>query len=282
MAGLERRLGVPLFVRTARGTTLTKAGDELLRYARRTVALLDEASLAVRTVQGTERLALAAPAGLVSTVVPGVLEAVAGLRIDLRCWDAHSVDVVAQLLDGSAHVGFITHRAVPTTLRTRSIVRSPVVAVAAPQHRLLVESTASTTPARHAPLSVEQVAAAGPVAVHGFAPQAVGIVAELRAAPGAHEVLHLSPGQAPVELATYNGFVAVGPVCMFATALRAGLVRPVRVRIPAARMEVRMVFRAADADLAVIRALCAAVPALRRALQPAGAPTSAAGRAVTA
>ncbi|HEY9408070.1 MAG TPA: LysR family transcriptional regulator [Jiangellaceae bacterium] len=271
MATLERRLGVPLFRRSARGTTLTRAGEELARYARRSLRLLDEAGQAVRTAEGVQRLAIAAPAGLVSTVIPGVLDAISALRVDLRCWDDHSVDVVSAVQDGRAHAGFITHRAVPAGLKTRQIVRSPIVAMAAPGHPL-VEHPGRT------PAHLADLVAAGPVAVHGYGPTAPDLVAELRSLGTDHPVVHVSPGQAPAELAAYGGFVAIGPVCMFATALRTGTVRPLRARLPTFRMEVRLVHRTADVGLPVIQALVHAVPALRNALQPEGAPTSAGGR----
>ena len=45
---LEDNLGQPLFTRLARGVALTPRGEQLMPYARRVVALLDEASVALR------------------------------------------------------------------------------------------------------------------------------------------------------------------------------------------------------------------------------------------
>ncbi len=45
---LEESLGQPLFERQARGVVLTPRGEQLMPYARRVVALLDEAALAIR------------------------------------------------------------------------------------------------------------------------------------------------------------------------------------------------------------------------------------------
>lgn len=272
MATLERRLGVTLFRRGARGTSLTRAGEEYVRYARRSLTLLDEAGQAARTAEGAERLAIAAPAGLVSTVIPGLLDAISGLRVDLRCWDEHSVDVVGALLDGRAHAGFVSHRAVPAGLTARPIVRSPIVAMAAPGHPLM------QTP-EHAAYRLDDLVQAGPVAVHNYGDGAVALVDELRALASDHPVVFVSPGQAPAELAAHGGFVAIGPVCMFATAIRTGLIGSLPVRLPATRMEVRLVHRTGDRHLPVIDALIRAIPALRLALQPEGAPRSAAPRA---
>ena len=277
MATLERRLGAPLFVRAARGTSLTPAGEELVRYARRTLALLAEAGQAVRTVEGRQRLGLAAPAGLVSTIVPGVLAAVRGLRVDLRTWDAHSPDVISAILDGQAHVGFITHRAAPAVIDSRHIVRSPVVAVAHKQHPLIRAGRRRGGE----PATIAQIARAGPIAVHAFGPTSEEIIADLRAYAPDQDIVHVAPGQVPGELATHLGFVAIGPVCMFASALGTEQLVAFRARIRATRMDVRMVYHSGDRDQPLIRALCAAIPTLRRALQPAGAPTSAAGTTVT-
>ena len=277
MAAVERRLGAPLFVRAARGTSLTPAGEELVRYARRTLALLDEAGQAVRTVQGRQRLGLAAPAGLVSTIVPGVLAAVRGLRVDLRTWDAHSPDVISAILDGQAHIGFITHRAAPAVIDSRHIVRSPVVAVAHPRHPLVrADGRRGSEPA-----TIAQIANAGPVAVHAFGPTSEEIIADLRVHAPDQDIVHVAPGQVPGELAIHLGFVAIGPVCMFASSLGSGQVVAFPARIRATRMDVRMVYHAGDRDQPLIKALCAAIPTLRRAMQPAGAPTSAAGAGVT-
>lgn len=67
---IEEALGVALFERHARGTTLTPAGRRLLPYARRVARLLDEARRAARD-DGTPRGAL----------VIGSLETTAGLRL---------------------------------------------------------------------------------------------------------------------------------------------------------------------------------------------------------
>ena len=45
---LEESLGQPLFTRQARGVDLTPRGEQLLPYARKVVALLDQAAIALR------------------------------------------------------------------------------------------------------------------------------------------------------------------------------------------------------------------------------------------
>lgn len=70
---LEQQTGVPLLVRQGRGLTLTPAGETMLGYARRLLALNDEAveALAGPRWQGQVRLGLQAEFG--EQLLPGVL-----------------------------------------------------------------------------------------------------------------------------------------------------------------------------------------------------------------
>jgi DNA-binding transcriptional LysR family regulator len=70
LTGLEKELGVRLFNRHARGVTLTSAGEQLGGYAKRIVALVDEAS----HLTGDR----AEPAGFLTV---GSMETTAGLRL---------------------------------------------------------------------------------------------------------------------------------------------------------------------------------------------------------
>ncbi|HGL6717714.1 LysR substrate-binding domain-containing protein [Burkholderia contaminans] len=70
---LEEQAGTPLFVKAGRGLALTDAGDAMLRYARRMIALNDEAAAAVRGVNldGWVRVGLQEDFG--EAVLPDVL-----------------------------------------------------------------------------------------------------------------------------------------------------------------------------------------------------------------
>jgi DNA-binding transcriptional LysR family regulator len=72
---LEDSLGQPLFARQARGVTLTPRGEQLLPYARRVTALLDEAAIALREkpLQGPVRVGI--PDEYSGTVLPRALAA---------------------------------------------------------------------------------------------------------------------------------------------------------------------------------------------------------------
>ena len=77
---LEKQAGQRLFKRNGRGLVLTEAGDILLQYARRVLALNDEMGLAVGAITrgGTVRIGL--PQDLNDTLLPAVLARYSRLR----------------------------------------------------------------------------------------------------------------------------------------------------------------------------------------------------------
>lgn len=72
---LEATLGQPLFHRQARGVALTPRGEQLLPYARRVVALLDEAAIALREKPLAGPVRVGIPDEYSGTVLPRVLAA---------------------------------------------------------------------------------------------------------------------------------------------------------------------------------------------------------------
>lgn len=72
---LEDSLGQPLFDRLARGVGLTPRGEQLLPYARRVVALLNEATVALREKPLVGPVRVGIPDEYSSTVLPRALAA---------------------------------------------------------------------------------------------------------------------------------------------------------------------------------------------------------------
>lgn len=70
---LEEELGAPLFVRDGRRLVLTPAGETLLPYAERLLALADEARHAVREDRPHGRLRLGAMESTAASRLPPVL-----------------------------------------------------------------------------------------------------------------------------------------------------------------------------------------------------------------
>lgn len=72
---LEESLGQPLFTRQARGVELTPRGEQLLPYARKVVALLDQAAIALREKPLVGPVRVGIPDEYSGTVLPRALAA---------------------------------------------------------------------------------------------------------------------------------------------------------------------------------------------------------------
>jgi DNA-binding transcriptional LysR family regulator len=100
MRKLEEQLGVPLLHKQGRGLALTEAGDVVLGYARRILALNDEAVAAVRGLDLSGAVRLGLPQDFAETWLPDALGRFARahpqIRIEAR------VDRTAALLDDLA------------------------------------------------------------------------------------------------------------------------------------------------------------------------------------
>ena len=70
---LEEQLGTELFVRDGRRLVLTPAGETLLPYAERLLALADEARHAVKDAHPSGRLRLGTMESVAATRLPGLL-----------------------------------------------------------------------------------------------------------------------------------------------------------------------------------------------------------------
>jgi DNA-binding transcriptional LysR family regulator len=135
--GLERELGVKLFLRTPRGMRLTDAGRAWVPFAERALrALVDgrDALEQVMTASSGHLIIASAPA--VSTyVLPGLLEKfVAGHpRVEVSVRTGHSEDIVALVLRDEVQIGLgraIQH----PELELRPFHREELVLVCAPDH----------------------------------------------------------------------------------------------------------------------------------------------------
>jgi len=94
---LEESLGQPLFDRQARGVALTPRGEQLVPYARRVVALLDEAAVALRDKPLVGPVRVGIPDEYSGSVLPRALAAFderhEGVQVSVRC------DHAARLLE---------------------------------------------------------------------------------------------------------------------------------------------------------------------------------------
>ncbi|MEJ3653493.1 LysR family transcriptional regulator [Actinomycetes bacterium KLBMP 9759] len=252
IAALERRLGAQLFVRGARGTMPTPAGERLADYARRCLDLLAETEAAVRA-EDVDRIVVAAPTSLSAAVFPAVLEAMAGSPVDVVCRIAHSDEAVAALVDGSAHAAFVLNRVLPAGLESRMVAESPMIVVVAPDH-----PAATLAEARYADL------VGHPVVVHNWHDQVRDITARFADPRRGHTspVRLVGSPDVAVEMGMHHGYVAVVPQFAAAGALRRGEL--VRVPLPdvALSLPVRLVLRETRSPRPGIAVLTRTLPAL--------------------
>ena len=136
IAGLERSVGAPLFERTSRGARLTARGDQLVPYARRCVAIADDALEAVRAEATVPRLRVAVHTTFAYRAVPFVIDALGDLPRRISVRDAHSNEVQEMVLDDAADVGFVVPNAVPRALHREDLPDDEIVCVAGRRHPL--------------------------------------------------------------------------------------------------------------------------------------------------
>lgn len=252
MAQLERKLGVQLFDRSHRGTSLTPAGERLADYARRCLDLLAETVAAVRAAK-LDRLVVAAPASIGSTVFPTVLDATAGQPVDVVCRVAHSDEAIAALLDGSAHAAFVLQRVLPPGLASLIVASSPIVAVVAPGH-----PAATLREARTSDLEKH------PIVVHNWSEQARQVYETFTSAHRTllHPVRLVGTPDVAVELAIRSAYVAVVPRFAAAAAVERGQLRPLDMTETGVEIQIRLVCRNEAVERFGIRLLREAVPAI--------------------
>jgi DNA-binding transcriptional LysR family regulator len=248
LAQLERELGVVLFDRTPRGSALTDAGRALVPYASRTLALMEDGRRSAQAAGASERLHIVVHAGFAPLAVPRVIRAVVGLPLRVSVQDRHSEDVVQELADGIADVGFVVPMPLPESLRRYHVVDDPVVCVVAPDHPLR----------RRRALTVETLARHR-VAVHAWGIGAHALLDELaRSEPARTNVRLISPPETVRVLAASAGHIGVLARSAVVDDLGRGALVELAVRdLPAWSVTWWMVLRRRDIRRPAMRALIA-------------------------
>lgn len=104
---LEQQAGARLFTRKGRGLAPTEAGEMLIAYARKIIALNDEAALAVGATAGSAVVRLGLPQDFFDDVMPATLKAFSedhpDVHVDIRVGENHKLsdEVSAGRLDGA-------------------------------------------------------------------------------------------------------------------------------------------------------------------------------------
>ncbi|WP_084130559.1 LysR family transcriptional regulator [Demequina sp. NBRC 110055] len=138
MRALERRLGLSLVERRARGTTLTTEGAVIAHAAR---AVFDHLEVLTQTAEELREerdahLAVAASMTIAEYLMPQWLIAdrqrATRTRIELTA--VNSAAVIERVRGGQAEVGFIESPEIPARLASRTIATDHVIIVVAPDH----------------------------------------------------------------------------------------------------------------------------------------------------
>lgn len=113
---LEESLGQPLFDRSGRGVALTSAGELLLGYARRMIALNDEIWSRMTHEDFEGELAFGVPHDIVYPHVPDILRRFAREfpRVRVRLNSTYTTALKADLAAGAADVILTTERDTPS------------------------------------------------------------------------------------------------------------------------------------------------------------------------
>ncbi|MAM13514.1 MAG: permease [Rhizobiaceae bacterium] len=104
---LEQQTGTVLFRRSGRGLVPTEAGDAFIAYARRIIALNDEAALSMGVAATTASVRLGVPQDFFDDVMPATLSAFLNeydaVHVDIRAGENHSLaeDVRTGRLDAA-------------------------------------------------------------------------------------------------------------------------------------------------------------------------------------
>lgn len=137
---LEEQVGVPLFVRHARGVALTQAGETLLREAREVLARSDRLEVAVEDLRrGTAAaLRVGVPPGLEPGLLPGLLARLRAQEPDARVdvVAATTPEQLAALDAGTLDVGIVREPFDDDALSRRTLSAEPL-GVSLPEHHPL-------------------------------------------------------------------------------------------------------------------------------------------------
>jgi len=138
IAVLERQLGIPLLIRTARGSRLTAEGQVVADWARRVLETVDQMLGAAASLRkgGDSELRVAASMTIAEQLIPTWLsklrKAHPELHVGLRV--ANSEQVQSLVLSGEVDVGFVEGPSIDRRLASQQVATDRLAVVVAPDH----------------------------------------------------------------------------------------------------------------------------------------------------
>lgn len=136
--GMERLVGFPLVVRSARGSELTPAGRLLVAWAGEVLDAAAVLDAGIDSLRGDRdgRLRVAASLTVAEYLLPGWLVRLAAARPEtaVSLAASNSAEVAVAVLAGSAEVGFVEGPDLASGLQERVVARDRLVVVVPPGH----------------------------------------------------------------------------------------------------------------------------------------------------
>jgi len=160
ISSLEQTLGIKLFDRLGRKTSLTNAGRSLYRYAKEILRLRDEALNAIyefsHLIKG--RITIGGSTIPGEYFLPKVMGAFhkesPGISISLLISD--SQEIVDLLLAGEVEVGVVGMRSGEERVEFQPLFKDRVIVIAHPQHPLVQKGEVSWEQLQEAPLLIRE------------------------------------------------------------------------------------------------------------------------------
>lgn len=159
---LEEEIGSPLFDRSERHDyLLTQAGEVLYKYAKRVLALRDEAILALDELSHLRRgaLRIGAPESISFYVLPALTQSFYQKypRIKLEVICKQSDKLLLELKDRRIELALLAYPPQDEELEAQLIMRDEVVLITSPQHKLARDKQALVTDLGEEPVIMEDV-----------------------------------------------------------------------------------------------------------------------------
>ncbi|GIF25934.1 DNA-binding transcriptional LysR family regulator [Actinoplanes tereljensis] len=145
LAKLERRLGVPLLVRSRRGSLLTPAGQAVVVWSQQVIEAAHTLADGVRTLRDDQkaRLRVAASLTVAEYMLPAWLLALRRTHPDLEisAQVANSQGVCEAVRGGAADLGFVESPDIPAGLSSRQVGEDRVALVVSASYPLAARAS---------------------------------------------------------------------------------------------------------------------------------------------
>lgn len=144
---LEQALGIELFEQIGRKVYLTRAGEELYRYADRIFSLAEQAKLSIQEMQGlnTGRLVIGASTTpgiyLLPPIISSFQRKYPSLEVSLEISNTHKVQ--EQLLANELDLGIVGQELVNENLHIELLLHDELVVITSPCDELAGQSSVS-------------------------------------------------------------------------------------------------------------------------------------------